>query len=356
MNQSTYEKARQLTIYNANCLNQLSPLAACDTCQQICPQQALSLRDGRWQAADCTLCGLCVAVCPTQVFQIDQPLLLRQPQGPLQLCCSQNSAAPEQAWRLNCLQQLSPLTLLYLLYQHRQITLYLTPDTCRHCMQQWAPQGLLQQLEPYHIPPEQLQIVLEEPTAQAPSTEDQQPENQRRELLRGLWHRAESQSKKAALQAVEAITANSFSQEVPLAEPEIFPQRLPLYACYAKKQLPFHPDQQLPFRGLSCQACNFCGACCRLCPTQALTLTEQGGEQQLHFHPELCINCGLCQSVCMQHGLQWEDFMSQQQFLQTPQLLAHSPEMICASCEHSFYQWPPTEQALCSFCRAASQR
>lgn len=347
MNRPTFQKAKQLTIYSANCLNQLSPLASCDTCRQICPAEALSLHDGRWQAVDCTLCGLCVAVCPTQVFQIDQPLLLRQPKEPLQLCCSQNAAAPEQAWRLNCLQQLSPLTLLYLLYQHRQITLYLTPDDCQGCVQQWMPQGLLQQLEPYHIPPEQLQIVLQESAGQDQATDDAQPENQRRELLRGLWHRAERQSR----QAVEAVTTSFSSSETPLSEPEIFPQRLPLYALYAKKRLPFHPDQQLPFRGLSCQTCNFCGACCHLCPTQALTLTEQDGQRQLFFHPELCVNCGLCQAVCMQHGLQWEDFLTQQQFVQMPQLLAHSPEQICDGCEHSFYQWPPDGQRLCSFCR-----
>ena len=351
MKQTTYQKAKQLTIYPANCLNERSPLAQCNICQQLCPQQGLSWQEDHWQVTDCSLCGLCAMACPTQVFQIDLPQLLQQPKGPLQLCCHQNPSPPPSTLRLNCLQQLSPLTLCYLLYQHQQITLYLTPKLCQSCPQQWYPQGLLQQLAPYHIPAEQLNLVLQEPAAQPEPSGSPQPENQRRELLRNFWHRTEEQSKKAAVQAAEAITATGSAHSVQVAEPEIFPQRLPLYALYVKKQLPIHPEGPLPFRQLRCQACSFCGACSHLCPTKALTLTEQDGEKQLQYQPELCINCNLCQAICMQQGLQWDDFMSQRQFLQTPQPLAHSAEKICSNCQHSFYQWPPTEDQLCAFCQ-----
>lgn len=77
MTQSVYQKSSHLAIRSANCLNTISPLAQCSTCQQICPQQALQLRDGQWHAGHCSLCGLCTVVCPTQVFQIDQPSLLQ---------------------------------------------------------------------------------------------------------------------------------------------------------------------------------------------------------------------------------------------------------------------------------------
>lgn len=80
-------------------------------------------------------------------------------------------------------------------------------------------------------------------------------------------------------------------------------------------------------------------------------MQEQDGQKQLLYHPELCINCNLCQQVCMQHGLQWDDFMSQQQFLHTPQILAHSAEKVCTRCEHTYYQWPADDSQLCSFCK-----
>ena len=352
MTQSVYQKSNHLAIRSANCLNTISPLAQCSTCQQICPQQALQLRDGQWHAGHCSLCGLCTVVCPTQVFQIDQPSLLQyESKPPLQLCCSQNPAAPAQALRLNCLQQLPPLALFHLLYQHQQLILYLTPDLCQQCSHHWYAQGLLQQLEPYQIPAEKLQIIIQTPQ---PATEPETPTtgpSQRRALFRDLWQRTEQQSQKAVVQAAETVAAVFSSTELTATEPQIFPARLPLYALYVKKELPLPAQTQLPFRQMVCTACHFCGACARLCPTQALKLTETEQQKQLLFCPELCIGCNLCQQICMQHGLQWDDWMTGRQFMQTPQCLAHSPEKICSCCQHSFYQWPPGKNTVCSFCQ-----
>ena len=91
-----------------------------------------------------------------------------------------------------------------------------------------------------------------------------------------------------------------------------------------------------------------------ICPTQALEMKNEQEEKQLLFHPELCINCNLCNTICMQRGLTWEDFMTTKQFIQSPIILAHSQEQICSQCEHEFYQWPSTPDStepVCSFCR-----
>lgn len=77
MPQTNWQKANQLSMYSANCLNNISPFSQCTVCQDICPQQALYWQDNHWQAANCNLCGLCTMVCPTQVFQIDQQALLQ---------------------------------------------------------------------------------------------------------------------------------------------------------------------------------------------------------------------------------------------------------------------------------------
>ena len=175
--------------------------------------------------------------------------------------------------------------------------------------------------------------------------------NQRRELFRDLFRRTERHSRKAAMQTVDKLTAVFSSAEVPVEQTEIFPTRLPLYAMYVKKQLPVQSEAELPFRQLVCSACTFCSACTHVCPTQALTLLTSENEKSLQFQPELCINCGLCQSVCMQRGLEWDDFLTQGQFLETPKTIARSAEKICSACEHEFYQWPDSEDSICSFCR-----
>ena len=347
MSQANFQKAEQLSIYSGNCLRSRSPLSTCASCETLCPEQALLFQDDKWQAQNCSLCGLCAMVCPGQVFQIDQHRVMQHQKGqPLFLCCSQNTQAPAEAIRVNCLQQFSPLSLIYLLYHHPQLTLYIVPSECQSCRHSWYAQGLLQQLEQYRIPSDKLRIIMQE--AGEPAAADG---NQRRELFRDLFRRTERHSRKAAMQTVDKLTAAFSSAEVPVEQTEIFPTRLPLYAMYVKKQLPVQSEAELPFRQLVCSACTFCSACTHVCPTQALTLLTLENEKSLQFQPELCINCGLCQSVCMQRGLEWDDFLTQGQFLETPKTIARSAEKICSACEHEFYQWPDTEDSICSFCR-----
>ena len=43
------------------------------------------------------------------------------------------------------------------------------------------------------------------------------------------------------------------------------------------------------------EACTGCGACLKVCPTQAIT----GEKKEVHFiHQEKCIKCGMCYSTC----------------------------------------------------------
>ena len=344
---TTHKKATALSILSANCLNLKSPLADCQICQTVCPQNALSFHDEKWEAVNCTLCGICAMVCPTQVFQIDLPYLLALPSQDLILTCTQNSAVPKNALHINCMQQLTPLSVIHLLYRHTSVSIYLPAEQCEQCTHHWYAQGFIQQLNSYQIPSDKLKIIT---TAHQPPA----AENGRRELFRDLLHRTEDSTKKAITHTVEKITAEFSSKELEQKEPAVFPNRLPLYALYLKQQLPIPDAQELPFRHLQCTACTFCGACMHICPTQALEMKNEQEEKQLLFHPELCINCNLCNTICMQRGLTWEDFMTTKQFIQSPIILAHSQEQICSQCEHEFYQWPSTPDStepVCSFCR-----
>ena len=344
-----YQKARALSIFSANCLNQHSPLANCNICETVCPQKALSFHDDKWTAVNCTLCGVCAMVCPTQVFQIDTPFLLQLPPQNLVLACSQHPSAPAEALRINCIQQLTPLAIVHLLYHHPSVCIYIPTEHCKQCAHRWYGQGLLQQLDTYQLPAEKLQIITK--TKDAPVEE-----NQRRELFRDLFHRTEDTSKKVLAQVAEKISAEFSSEEIQQKEPAVFPNRLPLYALYVKKQLPVPTNTELPFRQLHCTNCTFCGACAHVCPTESLTIkTPTDTQKQLYFQPELCINCNLCSQICMQHGLEWGDFCTAEQFMQTPQLLAQATEQRCSRCEHEFYQWPEEQttdgEPICSFCR-----
>jgi Fe-S-cluster-containing hydrogenase component 2 len=81
MSQANFQKAEQLSIYSGNCLRSRSPLSTCASCETLCPEQALLFQDDKWQAQNCSLCGLCAMVCPGQVFQIDQHRVMQHQKG-----------------------------------------------------------------------------------------------------------------------------------------------------------------------------------------------------------------------------------------------------------------------------------
>ena len=345
MSSTGHKTAERLSIFSANCLNRLSPLMHCSVCTDVCPLHSLSFQDEKWETSSCTLCGICAAVCPTQVFQIDLISLLNTDrQNPLSLCCTKNTSAPEGTVRINCFQQFTPLNILQLLYYHPKVTIYLEPEFCETCSQKWYPKGLTQQLKPFHLPDDMFQIITNPPKTNS-------DESNRRNFFHDLLHRTEMKSKEKAIELADNFTSVFSSEEQAEEEPAIFPSRLPFYAALLKNQIPTHKTEELPFQSLSCSLCNFCGACTHLCPTDALLLKKETDEAFLLFHPELCIGCDLCTQVCMQHGLSWDSFLTEAEFLETPLRLAHSHEKICTRCEQPYFLWPESDENLCAFCK-----
>ena len=44
----------------------------CDNCRLICPEGAVNIHDQEFliESWSCTLCGLCIEVCPTEAIQL----------------------------------------------------------------------------------------------------------------------------------------------------------------------------------------------------------------------------------------------------------------------------------------------
>ena len=52
------------------------------------------------------------------------------------------------------------------------------------------------------------------------------------------------------------------------------------------------------------ERCKHCGACARMCITQALKYeTDSSNRTSLTFQPALCVNCGLCKDTCLTHSM-----------------------------------------------------
>ncbi|NSY36757.1 4Fe-4S dicluster domain-containing protein [Leisingera sp. ANG59] len=80
------------------------------------------------------------------------------------------------------------------------------------------------------------------------------------------------------------------------------------------------PDQA-PYGSVSLDEglCNTCSSCVWVCPSDALSLTENGGA--LSFVESLCTQCGLCVSVCPQRALSMTPGMDLTAYAVLPHLL-----------------------------------
>lgn len=80
--------------------------------------------------------------------------------------------------------------------------------------------------------------------------------------------------------------------------------------------------EQAPYGSVSLDEslCNSCSSCVWVCPSDALSLTENGGA--LSFVESLCTQCGLCVSICPQRALSMTPGMDLSAYAVLPHLLA----------------------------------
>ncbi|AHD02983.1 hypothetical protein METH_07670 [Leisingera methylohalidivorans DSM 14336] len=80
--------------------------------------------------------------------------------------------------------------------------------------------------------------------------------------------------------------------------------------------------EQAPYGAVSLDEgqCNQCSSCVWVCPSDALSLTEDGGA--LSFVEAMCFQCGLCVSICPQRALSMEAGMNLSASAVLPHLLA----------------------------------
>lgn len=65
-------------------------------------------------------------------------------------------------------------------------------------------------------------------------------------------------------------------------------------APVVKGNIPFMPLKTVPMKPSSGDDCDFCGICEKICPTQAIAITET----EITTDSNQCISCGACITVC----------------------------------------------------------
>jgi len=320
------------------CLNNRHRDAGCQRCVDACPTTALSLSEVTGPTAgttdvivldmeQCVGCGLCLRLCPTNVFQqrsspeiklLDAFHNLR-PSEPVELTCPQNeqphlSRVPNSTVvrAPRCLSALSVPLLLAL--QKRVSTLWLNDAVCESC-----PIG---QTQPYiadsAIAANMVLAAFGQPStlrtytgnngalglpAERPLLSGEEPVYSRRDFFGSLG--------RLTRQAAVAVLSESLTPPEP-AGPRPVDQRLPHKLPENRRQLlsalrvlGTPAETQIDLRQISAATvsvdgdkCSACGLCARFCPTGALEFLSDETHFVINFLPAACVDCGICDLIC----------------------------------------------------------
>lgn len=344
----------------ARCVRYRYRYSECARCRDACPHQAISLSDTRAtiDADKCRNCALCVSACRTGAFAADnfKPIeMLRQAikTGRFSIACSPSGHAADAI--VPCLGALDASLLAYL-EKRRLPTRLLGASLCAACAhgatgaaQLAANLEAVTELRAAAAPEAWLPTEIVEDTpaviAERPRFASARRHLFRRLLGRGVDEVAAAVEQKPAAQAVpdKAIRPGAYA----LTE-----QRELLQIVAGRKddhafRVAIH--EALPALDITISpGCTVCEACFRVCPTGAITITENPGDWALMFQRDRCVGCAVCLEVCQPRVLD-----AAATFDLTPDQPARAlislAKQRCKRCDRFFVS--PRPEETCRVCR-----
>ncbi len=298
---------------SANCTAVRRSPKACQICVDVCPHQAVSLKQRvEIDKVDCTGCGICVQECPTGA------LATRVVADAGSVRCSQ---VPGDAQSVLCLARLEASEMVRLAGTASELTL--AHAACADCPIGSAKVPALVAREA-RLAERILAVAGREVTISV--TEHQRFDHRspggklsRRSLFRGAVRSARNTSAEA-LEPLERLLPGASGPAGLPPMPAEHARRLDYLAAAAPESQTLVP-WRLPKVDDGCILCPYCT---RACPTGAFS-RELGGELasdrsdgSLMLDPERCIGCDVCVDACPVGVISMEDTVTAGEVLGGP--------------------------------------
>ncbi|MFY9141034.1 MAG: 4Fe-4S binding protein, partial [Thermacetogeniaceae bacterium] len=346
-----------IPLFNHLCLNVRSGRQLCEACVDACPVQGLSLDRDTVNISECVNCGLCAVACPTGVFdhlweaaeKVVNFASKHQPHRSLWVTCSK---APlyRGALRINCLGELVPELVLYLLsHDVGKVNVLYDAQACENC--DFRSGELL-----WKKSCEQLSAIyrndgcfkVSDHLPEREQSNNQQVDITRRDFFRSLTSGAQQLLVEAVLGERPEKVYEPFSQSLSLRRKLFIHIISQLNTIQIKTLDPGylrHPEIGAE--------CTFCGSCVKLCPSGAMKI-EKLDEDCLGLLNDatMCNMCGLCANTCPSKAIKVDWAVPDDQPLQRV-LLAQGKRCQCPSCGEFFWNSKNSGAILCPGCESS---
>lgn len=304
-----------LTLNASRCANTHFNTLKCDFCLTECPYQALSFKKGTLvlDKALCQNCGLCLQVCPQDVFSFTLEENQFEDNTYVFICKTLATKNKSILKPCHCLYNLNLDDLFLRLVDNEKLYFIFEKEACQNChnfdkshFTSWLFllfsyfEGALPKFE-----------FISYDTYISLSLKFQKNDiKKRRHFVKKLFKTSlelsleytaeqaniaylrEKENKKAHLHLKKWHGLNTLSKRYPLKDKEA----------------------SLPYYQIHVSNCDFCAHCIRECPTGALKLYKKEAKY-LSLYPSLCTNCNLCLYACPKEAISYSTPLKAEELL-----------------------------------------
>jgi ferredoxin len=346
----------EVTIDHDRCINlRYRHEVLCTACQENCVTDAIKIDDlieidwGR-----CIRCGVCAAVCPTEVFTIQEPSdttilrrVTKQPDGHVRLECDfvngrfkgnkRHRKANVSKVTVRCVGRFSETFLLQSIlaggdrFEFAECTAdcrFLTGKTVIEEMRRRADNILksFRTVVPRDYSSNSVKI------------------SERRDLL-----------KEMGLQAIGVLLPLKSSPKQALDTKDQMPPHRAALLELAKKRkgnTDLLERGTMPFANVMVDAkkCRLHGICAELCPTGALHLSDGNQGKELRFLYGACVGCRICLHACPEGAINMGDTIDWSQLASPWRTLTGRQYRFCTDCGRQFSVKNGSDTLTCATC------
>jgi len=328
----------QMVYHNGNCLNTKKAYArTCKLCIEGCPHQAIS--DYRQlDSKQCTECGVCMAVCPSDGF-VDQTMdkLHDYLLGSEEIVLSCPQAIP-LGFEIPCLGILDRDLWMTLMLLAKEKPTKIITGVCAECKDRQACASSVQTFKLVHSDwPEHPVVQIQVRPDQGSGVESEFTDYVERKSV----PQKDSQvgwRQKSREKIEEWLPSMSADETYPIPK-----SRQWLIEAFEASTV-----EKIPFHALAIDdSCTNCGVCAAICPQGALqkreernldpqtedpTKEEKITSQRLIFEPQKCLQCQRCVETCRSQSLTFRNKPLSHRLLTGKILIHEGSPKYCSRC------------------------